>query len=163
MDETIARISRVTLLDPLATTIDNSSYTYETVDPTNSLSGLDKNLCYQHLTRTTLDSAYRVNQRKALTYLLTNKAPKMVEFSTISIKFFYKEITLWLKGHEIELKPYDDIVRGIDFMEYSKNLTVNNKHAIFSFLSRIDVIPPELSDARSMIDYSADTDGSLIL
>ena len=163
MDEIVARISRVTLVDPEDPSINNSSYTYKTVDPTNSLEVFDDNLLHSHLTRTPLDSAYRVNQRKALTYLLTNKAPKLAELSTIGVKNFYREITLWLKGHEIDLLPYDDIARGTDLTTYSDHLTTKHKHAIFSFLSRIDVIPPELHDARSMIEYSADNDGALIL
>jgi len=84
-DKVTARIGCVTLLDSTDSAINNDSYLFETNDLTNSLEGYDTYLTYQNLTCTPLDSAYRVNQRKPLTYLLTNKALRLAEVSVIGI------------------------------------------------------------------------------
>jgi len=76
---------------------------------------------------------------------------------------FYKEIALWFKGHNIDLLPYDDIKRNMNFHQYSNHLTTNNTYSIFSFLSWIDVFPPILGNAQGILDYSADNNGALIL
>ena len=91
--------------------------------------------------------------------LLQNKAPKLERMSEANFKSFYKEVTHRLRCHNINLLELEDIEEDTDYERYSENITKLKKSHLYTCLSRNDVIPTDVPEARHKLEHSIAKDG----